>query len=180
MKLLRCTVLGAALMFASGGVAQQLEPSVRAASDIEAGRYLVMVAGCNDCHTPGYMETAGGTAESEWLTGVPIGWRGPWGTTYASNLRLLVKDMTEDDWVQTLRHRTARPPMPWMNVNRMSEPDARAIYRFVRSLGPAGVAMPAAVAPDVEPSTPYYLLDPQGGDRLQSGMESGGLLPPCC
>jgi hypothetical protein len=29
-------------------------PIVLATSDIEAGRYLVLVGGCNDCHTPQY------------------------------------------------------------------------------------------------------------------------------
>lgn len=34
-------------------------PSVLAASDIEAGRYLVLVGGSNDCHTPQYAMTTG-------------------------------------------------------------------------------------------------------------------------
>ena len=28
-------------------------------ADVVRGKYLVQVAGCNDCHTPGYLETAG-------------------------------------------------------------------------------------------------------------------------
>lgn len=134
-------------------------PSVRAESSIDAGRYLVTVGGCNDCHTVNWAETNGGVPEKEWLTGSPIGWRGPWGTTYASNLRLVADAMTEDAWVAMLRHRTDRPPMPWMNMNRLAESDARAIYRFIRWLGPAGEVMPAGVGPNVEPATPYLLLE---------------------
>ena len=59
------------------------------------GRYLVKIAGCNDCHTPGYMANAGKVDEKVWLTGDQLGWSGPWGTTYAVNLRLYMKDMTE-------------------------------------------------------------------------------------
>ncbi|MGB5580368.1 MAG: hypothetical protein WBM68_07385, partial [Woeseia sp.] len=75
-------------------------PRVAAASDIDAGRYIVTIGGCNDCHTPKWDETGGNVAESDWLVGSPIGWRGPWGTTYASNLRLFVQDMNEDAFVE--------------------------------------------------------------------------------
>ena len=46
-------------------------------------------SGCNDCHTAGYMQKDGQVPETEWLTGDSMGWQGPWGTTYAANLRLL-------------------------------------------------------------------------------------------
>ena len=46
------------------------------------------VASCNDCHTPGYMQKGGAVPVGEWLTGTPVGYQGPWGTTYAANLRL--------------------------------------------------------------------------------------------
>lgn len=140
-------------------------PAVAAATPVAAGRYLVVVGGCNDCHTPNWPETGGNVPETEWLTGVPIGFRGPWGTTYASNLRLLVDSMNEDAWVAMLRTRTDRPPMPWMNVNRMHETDARAVYRYIRSLGPGGTRMPAAVGPDAEPVTPFYDFEPQHPER---------------
>lgn len=29
------------------------------------GRYLVKIAGCNDCHTPGYMQSAGKVDEKQ-------------------------------------------------------------------------------------------------------------------
>src|SRR5882672_998171 len=48
----------------------------------ERGSYLAVIAGCNDCHTPGYAESGGKVPESQWLTGTLLGWSGPWGTTY--------------------------------------------------------------------------------------------------
>ena len=45
--------------------------------DIQRGRYLVTIGGCNDCHTPGYAEAAGKVDEKLWLTGDPMGFRGP-------------------------------------------------------------------------------------------------------
>lgn len=45
---------------------------------VERGRYLVKIAGCNDCHTAGYAISAGKVDEKQWLTGDALGWRGPW------------------------------------------------------------------------------------------------------
>jgi len=49
---------------------------------VKVGRYLVVISGCNDCHTDGYLMTEGKVPEENWLTGSPVGWHGPWGTTY--------------------------------------------------------------------------------------------------
>lgn len=134
---------------------------VKASTDIEAGRYLVIVGGCNDCHTEDYAMKEGDIPEENWLTGSVIGHRGPWGTTYASNLRLMVSDMEEDDWVEILKIRKSMPPMPWMNINKMSEKDTRALYKYIKSLGAKGEEMPRNVHPDQEPETPYVSYIPQ-------------------
>jgi mono/diheme cytochrome c family protein len=125
---------------------------------IERGRYLAQLGGCNDCHTSGYLLGGGQIPESEWLKGDSFGWRGPWGTTYAPNLRLFMKDLTEDGWVEVARTLKRRPPMPWYTVNKMHEDDLRAFYRFVVSLGDPGVPAPSYVPPDQEPSPPYALF----------------------
>lgn len=122
---------------------------------IERGRYIARIAGCNDCHTSGYVMSAGKIDESLWLSGDSFGWRGPWGTTYGSNLRLFVKEMTEDAWVEVARSLRRRPPMPWFNLNDRQESDLRALYQFIHSLGDAGQPAPAYVPPDVEPDPPY-------------------------
>lgn len=143
---------------------------IHAENPVEAGRYLVTVAGCNDCHTDGYLMMDGNIPEEEWLAGSPMGWQGPWGTTYPSNLRLRVQEWPEDVWVQTLKTRKMNPPMPWMNVNQMSEQDARAIYAYIQSLGPKGEHMPLAVAPGVQPSTPYFSMIPQNLPIAEAGQ----------
>jgi len=148
----------------------EAEPHVAAVSAVDAGRYLVIVGGCNDCHTPAFAETGGQVPEDEWLTGVAVGWRGPWGTTYASNLRLVVQGLSEEAFLGVLRNRKERPPMPWQNVNHLSQADAAAIYQYIRSLGPKGEAMPTAVAADVEPTTPYFLFVPQQPGAARSSV----------
>ena len=144
------TLLGlAALAGAATAVSNSRgEAPARAAhGDVERGRYLTLVAGCNDCHTPGYAEAAGQVPESQWLIGDAVGWQGPWGTTYATNLRLRLAQMSEPQWLAYARAFQPRPPMPWFNVHAMTEEDLRAFYRYVRHLGPAGRDAPAYVPP---------------------------------
>lgn len=129
-------------------------------SDVAAGRYLVRISGCNDCHTPGYSQNPSGVPVARWLTGNPVGFRGPWGTSYASNLRLYVAPMSEDDWVRIMRSRNDKPPMPWDALHSMSDHDLRALYRFIHSLGPAGDRTPDDVPPGQEPKTPYVIMAP--------------------
>ena len=136
-------------------------PAVRAAAAVEAGRYLVVVGGCNDCHTPGYGATGGKVPESFWLVGSPVGFRGPWGTTYASNLRLFAKDMSADDWVTVCKARNDKPPMPWSQLHGMSEPDLRAVHAYIKSLPPTGPATPEYVPPGKEPATPWMDFVPK-------------------
>ncbi len=118
---------------------------------VERGRYLAVVGGCNDCHTASYNESEGQVPERWWLRGSPLGFRGIWGTTYASNLRLSLSKMPEDQWVTYAKALETRPPMPWFNLNQWSEDDLRAFYRYVRQLGPVGRAAPDPVPPHLEP-----------------------------
>jgi mono/diheme cytochrome c family protein len=122
---------------------------------LKRGKYLVQIGGCNDCHTPGYPEKGGKVPEAQWLTGDIVGWRGPWGTTYATNLRLYFQGLTEEEWVKEGKALKARPPMPWFNLRDMTTTDLRALYRYVRHLGPAGKPAPAYLPPDKMPPQPY-------------------------
>lgn len=127
---------------------------------IERGKYLVKIAGCNDCHTPGYLMSAGQIPEALWLTGDRFGWRGDWGTTYATNLRLRLQGFTEEEWLAYAKSLKARPPMPWFTLNQMKEDDLKAIYQYVRHLGPAGQESMPFVPPGREPNPPFALFPP--------------------
>ena len=106
------------------------------------GKYVVTIGGCNDCHTPGYAEKDGKVPEKDWLTGDILGWRGPWGTTYPVNLRTYMDKLTEKQWVTKARNLQTRPPMPAMNVRQMTDQDLKAVYHYVKHLGPAGNEAP--------------------------------------
>lgn len=125
---------------------------------VERGRYLTVVAGCNDCHTPGYAASDGKVAERHWLVGDQVGYRGPWGTTYPSNLRRYFANVSEREWLQTARNASYRPPMPSPALRAMTDEDLRAIYHFVRSLGPAMSLVPSYVPPEEQPMGPVVLF----------------------
>lgn len=146
----------ALLLLASSALGQsnrQADPK-----SIERGRYLVKIAGCNDCHTAGYALSGGKVPEKQWLMGDQLGWKGPWGTTYPSNLRLYMQKLSEDQWVKTAKTIALRPPMPWFALHDMTINDLRAIYRFTRSLEPAGGPAPSYVPPGQEPKGPFVLF----------------------
>jgi mono/diheme cytochrome c family protein len=135
---------------------------VSAESMIDAGRYLVKIGGCNDCHTPGFVETNGAAPkEEDWLSGAPVGFSGPWGVSYPANLRLSFQNMTEEQFLEMARAGQGRPPMPWPSLMAMSDQDLKAIYAYIRSLGPKGEVAPAALSPGVEPDRPHIPFIPQ-------------------
>jgi mono/diheme cytochrome c family protein len=137
------------------------------AAHIRHGRYLVQTSGCNDCHTPGYMQQDGKVPESEWLIGDSMGWQGPWGTTYPSNLRLLAHSMTEQQWLARARQ-PMRPPMPSPSLRAMSDADLKAIYHYLRSLGAKGQPAPAYVPPGGKVATPYLDMSPKNLPQMTS------------
>lgn len=134
-------ILGAIplLIFAAGcqsPEAAQAEASVEAQADpasaaVERGRYLVTVAGCNDCHTPFKMGPNGPepdmtrmlaghpqdlqmppapAAQGPWLwagAATNTAFAGPWGVSYASNLtpepNSGIGIWTEDLFIKALR-----------------------------------------------------------------------------
>ncbi len=138
----------------SGCSAASKNEATEPASLIEHGRYIVRIAGCNDCHTAGYALAEGKVDEKAWLMGDSVGWQGPWGTTYAPNLRIYMQQLTEDQWVEAARNLKSRPPMPFFSLNVMAERDLRAIYQFTRSLGEPGRPAPEYLPPGVPAPLP--------------------------
>ena len=154
-------IMGAAVIFApqaamsADAVKSAAKPKV-SAKTLERGKYMVQTGHCNNCHTSGYTGKQGKVAEKDWLLGsTPLGYRGPWGTTYASNLRLTVPQFTQEQWVKYAKVITSRPPMPWWALRDTTEADLGAMYQYIKHLGPAGEPAPDFVTPDKEPKPPY-------------------------
>lgn len=126
------------------------------AKTIAQGKYMVQTGHCNNCHTAGYTSKQGEVPEKDWLLGsTPLGYRGGWGTTYASNLRLTVQNFTQEQWVQYAKAIKPRPPMPWWALRDTTNADLGAMYQYIKHLGPAGEPAPDYVTPDKDPKPPY-------------------------
>ena len=126
---------------------------------VERGQYISIIGGCHDCHTEGYSESGGKIDPAKAMKGnASIGWRGPWGVTYAVNLRLFAYLRDEDGFVETMKALQTQPPMPWYNVRTMQEDDLRSLYQYLMSLGEPGKSVPLPSAE--EPKTPYITIAP--------------------
>jgi mono/diheme cytochrome c family protein len=159
VKLYQVGLVGAGLVCVIGSQAVN-GTSVRQAAapnaQIERGRYIVEIGGCNDCHTPGYAEAGGKAAETDRLKGDRLGFRGPWGTTYPTNLRLSISKLTEAQWLTYSKNLNTRPPMPWFNVRAMTDEDLKAVYAYIKQLpGGLGTAAPTFLTPDKAPQQPF-------------------------
>ena len=118
-----------------------------AQSELERGRYLVRVGGCNDCHTAGYVADYGGTPEQDWLLGDDTAFVGRWGTAFASNLRLTLLRYNDDQWLARARSLDDSAVMPSERLRSMSDADLLAVLRYVQWLGPRGEPAPQPLPP---------------------------------
>lgn len=126
-------------------------------SDLDRGRYVIEIMGCNDCHTPDYLVKRSNVPEKDWLIGSNLGFRGPNGTAYPTNLRLLVNNMSEEDWLVLAKQMRNGSAMADVMLPDTLEQDLLAIYRFIKYLGPQGVPAPARLPSGETPTTPYIV-----------------------
>lgn len=140
-----------------------LSISNAAAGDVsvEEGQRVATIGGCHDCHTEGFAISGGQIDPENALRGSAVGFQGPWGTTYPTNLRLTLAKMSEDEFIDYGHSFKTRPPMPWFNVHAMKDDELRSFYRYVRSLGEPGMPAPEYVEPGAQPITPFIVFEPQ-------------------
>lgn len=140
---------------------------VTAATPEAAGKYLLIVGSCHDCHTPGWTQSRGKVPEDDYMTGNPVGFKGTWGTSYGKNLRTIAARQSEDHWVEVLKTTDGGDglmPMPYHNMAMMNEDDMRNMYKYVKSLGSkVGPRLPRAAKPGVEPTGDYIDLSQKKG-----------------
>ena len=137
---------------------------------VERGRYLAITMGCNDCHTPGFL--FGGPDFKREMSGSDVGWRGPWGTTFARNLtpdhETGLGSWTADEIANALRSGVRKdgtvllPPMPWQNTSQLNEPDMRALVAYLRSLPAVKHAVPKPQPPGGEYAGPVIAFPAPG------------------
>ena len=148
------------LVFVFVGTLVSVSAFAQGEVSIERGLQVSIVAGCHDCHTEGYSASEGKIDPQKALKGNSVGFRGPWGTSYASNLRYRAQLTSERGFVVMLKNMRARPPMPWYNIHEMDESDLSSLYLYIKSLGAPGEYGSHGIPPNEEPTTPYIQLAP--------------------
>ena len=129
--------------------------SAGAGVSVERGEYLAFTSGCVDCHTPG---TFYGVSDLDReLSGSDLGWQGPWGVTFPTNLtpdqETGIGSWTEEEIVIAIRTgqrpdgTQLNPPMPWPSFSKMTDDDAYSIAAYLKSIPAIRHQTPAGIGP---------------------------------
>lgn len=121
------------------------------AAQIERGRYLVQIGGCNDCHTPGYF--LGAADMTRYLAGSEVAFEMPGlgafaGRNLTPDQETGLGDWTAEQIVTALTTgerpdgRMLAPIMPWHAFAKLTAEDAMAIAQFLMSIEPVKNAVP--------------------------------------
>jgi mono/diheme cytochrome c family protein len=179
-------LIAASLTFSCRRAPRVIEREVMAQHEkVKRGAYLATVGGCNDCHTPGGLY--GAPDATRRLSGSDLGWRGPWGTSYAPNLSPDVEtglgSWSEQEIVRAIQKgvsrdgHVVRPPMPWPSFAHYTDEDALAIAAYLKSLPPVSHRVPPALPPNETPVGAVLAIPPPPAwDAPKSGGVGGG--PP--
>lgn len=143
-----------------------LVPAVAAdPAAIARGKYLVAIAGCNDCHTPGYF--FGKPDMARFLGGSEVGFEIPGlGVFYGPNLTpdkaTGLGDWTDAEIVAALQKgqrpdgRVLAPIMPWHAFAHLTKQDVGGIVAYLRSLPAVAHKVPGPFGP-AEPPTSFVM-----------------------
>jgi mono/diheme cytochrome c family protein len=138
-------------------------------AEVERGKYLVTIAGCNDCHTPGSF--LGKPDFSRRLSGSDVGFAIPGLGVFVGRNLTPDKETGLGKWTdgQIISAFTAgvrpdgrrlAPIMPWRDLSHLSSEDAHAIVAYLRSLPPVKNAVPGPFGPKEVPSTLVFTIVP--------------------
>jgi len=138
-------------------VAQEQSPQ------IERGRYLVRVGGCDDCHTPGHLR--GEPDETRFLGGSDVAFYIPsLGTFVPPNLtpdkETGLGGWSREEIVTAITTgvrpdgRILAPIMPWRGLAALTRADAYAIAEYLHSLPAISHKVPGPFGVDAAPQIP--------------------------
>src|ERR1700730_15570028 len=137
--------------------------------EVERGKYLVTIASCNDCHTPGYF--LGKPDFSRRLAGSDVGFTIPGlGAFVGRNLtpdnETGLGNWTDDQIISAITAgirpdgRRLAPIMARQASYHLSSDDAHAIVAYLRSLPPVKNAVPGPFGPKEVPTTLVFVIVP--------------------
>jgi mono/diheme cytochrome c family protein len=169
----------------SGTTATTTPAAMTPEQKLERGRYIVTIAGCVDCHTPGTFYGLPDTTRM--MSGSELGWEGPWGVTYPRNLtpdrETGIGSWTEEQIVAAFRtgirpdKSPILPPMPWPAYAHMSDQDAYALAAYLKSLPPIQHQAPERIPPGGKVASARLTFPPPpawDGQHLPPAMAASG------
>jgi mono/diheme cytochrome c family protein len=132
-----------------------------AQSQVERGKYLVTLAGCNDCHTPGYF--FGKPDMARFLGGSEVGFEIPGlGVFHGPNLtpdtETGLGSWTIAQIIAAIQQgkrpdgRELAPIMPWHAFANLTREDANAIAVYLKSLPAVKNKVPGPFGPNDKPT----------------------------
>jgi len=135
----------AAAVAATVAATATLLPKARAESPVERGKYLVVLAGCNDCHTPGFF--LGNPDKARYLGGSDVGFEIPGlgvfpGRNITPDKETGIGNWTTEQIVTALTTgkrpdgRILAPIMPYPSFVSLTKEDAMAIAAYPQSVPP--------------------------------------------
>jgi mono/diheme cytochrome c family protein len=137
----------------------------------ERGKYLVMLGGCNDCHTPGvflgkpdFSRTLGGSEVGFELPGLGV-FHGP---NLTSDKETGLGGWTPEEVVTAITKgqrpdgRELAPIMPWRSFAVLTKDDAFAIAAYLKSLPPIKNKVPGPFGPNETPTSFVMKVVPPG------------------
>ena len=166
MKLFRGIVAAAGI----ASVAVTLQPARADDALLARGKYLTVLGGCTDCHTPGYF--FGKPDSAQYLGGSDVGFEIPGLGAFVGRNITPDKETGIGTWtteqiiaaLQTGRRpdgRVLAPIMPWHALANLTKDDALAIAAFLQSIPPVQRDIPGPFAPgETVPVFMFRILPP--------------------
>jgi mono/diheme cytochrome c family protein len=150
------------LLFLSNAALAAIVSTAAADPQTERGKYLVMLGGCNDCHTPGYF--LGKPDFSRALGGSEVGFELPGlGVFHGPNLtpdkETGLGGWTPEEIVAAITQgqrpdgRELAPIMPWHSFAVLTKQDAFALAAYLKSLPPVKNKVPGPFGPNETPTS---------------------------
>jgi mono/diheme cytochrome c family protein len=142
MRASACAGIAGAAVIAAAAI---LLPKAHADSQLDRGKYLVVVASCNDCHTPGFFLGKPDTAK--YLGGSDVGFEIPGLGVFAGRNITPDKETGIGSWTDEQiataitagkrpDGRQLAPIMPYASFSYMTKEDVAAVVAFLRSIPP--------------------------------------------
>jgi mono/diheme cytochrome c family protein len=156
----------------TAGLAQAAPRGDAAGRQVARGKYLVTLAGCNDCHTPGGL--FGKPDTSRVLGGSEVGFEIPdLGVFYGPNLtpdkETGLGNLSTEQIVSAFQTgmlpdgRKLAPVMPYEAFAKLTKADALAIAAYLKSLPPVANKVPGPFGPKDTPTSFVMKIVPPAG-----------------